>query len=225
MKHIVLGILAAMPFSAAFANEAPVEQLAVSADQTPIEAPNPPSIGYRINDTSGFQLIEHGHWGPPSREDVADQLVNDGQQNIQLRPYPRPNPKKRQTNFRRAAFLPHVYAAEAQFSLPAGLLDALIWTESKYDPLAVSRAGAAGLGPLTPATAKDLGVANRFHPYANILGTARYLRQMLDRFGVIHLAVAAYNAGPSTVQTLGRIPMNGETPAYVRNVLDRWALD
>ena len=26
--------------------------------------------------------------------------------------------------------------------------------------------------------------------------SARYLRQMIDKFGAIHLAVAAYNAGP-----------------------------
>ena len=88
--------------------------------------------------------------------------------------------------------------------------------------MAVSHAGAAGLGQLMPATARDLGVANRFDPYANISGAARYLRQMLDRFGVVHLAVAAYNAGPGAVSRVRGIPLNGETPSYVRNVLTSW---
>src|SRR3546814_1055448 len=67
-----------------------------------------------------------------------------------------------------------------------------------------------------PGTARDLGVSNRFDPKANILGAARYLRQMLDKFGVVHLALAAYNAGPGAVERAGGIPRNGETPAYVR---------
>ena len=73
-----------------------------------------------------------------------------------------------------------------------------------------------------PATAKELGVFNRFDPMANIFGAARYLRQMLDRFGVVHLAVAAYNAGPGAVERAGGIPRNGETPGYVREVLRHW---
>lgn len=90
-----------------------------------------------------------------------------------------------------------------RYALPTGLLDALVWTESRYNPLAVSRVGAAGLGQLMPATARELGVSNRFDPMANIDGAARYLRQMLDRFGTVHLALAAYNAGPRAVTRAG----------------------
>ena len=225
MKHIVLLILTAMPISGAFANEPTESAMTATADFSPSEASIPPTQGFRISDTSGFQLIEHGHWSPLPREALAELSALDGQHGIQLNTLPHPRSKSRPTNFRRAAFLPHVHAAESRFGLPSGLLDALIWAESKYDPLAISHAGAAGLGQLMPGTAKDLGVTNRFDPYANITGAARYLRQMLDRFGVIHLAVAAYNAGPGTVSKLGRIPLNGEPPAYVRNVLDRWARD
>jgi len=57
---------------------------------------------------------------------------------------------------------------------------------------------------------------------ANIFGAARYLRQMLDRFGVVNLAVAAYNAGPGAVERAGGIPRNGETPGYVQEVLRQW---
>ncbi len=222
MRNVALGFLAVMPLSAAFASELPDEPKALFSSQALIEASETSSLGYRINDASGFQLIEHGHWKAGSRYEAAEQSATEGSQAGQLQTSPELKPKKRPTNFRRAAFLPHVYAAETRFGLPVGLLDALIWTESRYNPTAVSHAGAAGLGQLMPETAKDLGVANRFEPYGNIIGAARYLRQMLDRFGAIHLAVAAYNAGPGSVSKLGRIPLNGETPAYVRNVLDRW---
>jgi soluble lytic murein transglycosylase-like protein len=47
---------------------------------------------------------------------------------------------------------------------------------------------------------------------ANIFGAARYLRQMLDKFGVVHLAVAAYNAGPGAVERAGGIPAMARRP-------------
>jgi soluble lytic murein transglycosylase-like protein len=182
--------------------------------------------GYRLAETAdGFQLVEHGVWkapqvnpapasapGPGAFGSQGAGPRHEGQARLQAGP----------NGFRRVAYLPHVYAAEAQFGLPTGLLDALIWTESRYNPFAVSKAGAAGLGQLMPGTAKELGVANRFDPLANLSGAARYLRQMLDRFGVVHLALAAYNAGPGAVERAKGIPRNGETPGYVRNVLARW---
>lgn len=180
--------------------------------------------GVRIAEASnGFQLVEHGLWRAPHEAKPA---------NFDIRAAPRDDLSLRYrdaagtstSSFRRSSYLPHVYAAEAKYALPPGLLDALVWTESRYNPLAVSRVGAAGLGQLMPATARELGVANRFDPVANIDGAARYLRQMLDRFGVVHLALAAYNAGPGAVSKAGGIPRNGETPAYVRNVLRRWKL-
>jgi soluble lytic murein transglycosylase-like protein len=122
----------------------------------------------------------------------------------------------------RARVLAAVRAAELRHSLPIGLLDALIATESAYVPWAISRAGAGGLAQLMPATAAELGVADRFDPLQSIEGGARYLRRMLDRFGSVSLALAAYNAGPGSVRRAGGIPFNGETPGYVAQVLRRW---
>lgn len=98
----------------------------------------------------------------------------------------------------------------------------MVWTESRYDPFAISKAGAVGLGQLMPGTARDLGVTNRYDPQSNIFGAARYLRQMIDKFRMVHLALAAYNAGPRAVERAGGIPRNGETPSYVQNVLRSW---
>lgn len=201
-----------------FAQETPVQ-----AQQALHAEPSATATGYRVDGTeSGFQLVTHGLWvdSSPTLDPIQPALetasVRSGRAETGRRR------DKSSTNFRRAAYLPQVYAAESRHNIPTGLLDALVWTESRYNPFAVSHAGAAGLGQLMPGTARELGVANRFDPAANISGAARYLRQMLDRFGLVHLAVAAYNAGPGAVERAGGIPSNGETPAYVRDVLRHW---
>lgn len=189
------------------------------ADITPESA----AVGYRVDGSAGdFQLVTHGVWQAPVQ--IAGPALIRNQPTGLTPSKPRRIQKAAATepSFRRAAYLPHVYAAEAQYGLPSGLLDALIWTESRYNPFAVSGAGAAGLGQLMPKTARELGVANRFDPRANLWAAAKYLRQMLDKFGLVHLAVAAYNAGPGAVERAGGIPLNGETPSYVRNVLSFW---
>ena len=182
--------------------------------------------GYRLAQTAdGFQLVEHGVWEVPAASAVQASVpsqITSASDGMRGQESGKPRGLAGSNGFRRAAYLPHVYAAEARFGLPAGLLDALIWTESRYNPFAISRAGAAGLGQLMPGTAKELGVSNRFDPLPNLAGAARYLRQMLDRFGTVHMALAAYNAGPGAVERAGGIPLNGETPAYVRDVLRRW---
>ncbi len=193
------------------------EEMAAEAAAAPDLRPD----GFRIAEGSnGFQLVEHGIWRQPLAASSGAPVLEAGRTYLPYR-YAKPEAGG-PSGFRRASYLPHVYAAEAQYSLPSGLLDALVWTESRYNPLAISKAGAAGLGQLMPGTARDLGVSNRFDPMANIFGAARYLRQMLDKFGVVHLALAAYNAGPGAVERAGGIPRNGETPAYVRDVLRHW---
>lgn len=97
------------------------------------------------------------------------------------------------------------------------LFRALLQAESNYNPVAVSSAGAYGLGQLMPATAKELGV-DRHDPKQNLDGSARYLLAQLDRFGTVDLALAAYNAGPNAVAKYGGIPPYAETQKYVRKI-------
>ena len=125
-------------------------------------------------------------------------------------------------SFKEALYEPLIRQAEARYQLPPRLLQALIWQESRFNPMAISPAGAAGLAQLMPGTARELGVSNRHDPAQNIDGGARYLKQILERFGAIHLALAAYNAGPGAVSRAGGIPKNRETPGYVKSVIDRW---
>ena len=195
-----------------------------SADLSARTAPSD-QVGIRLTQNPGFTLLEHGVWQRAPRQASGFTPVPPLERSIpQTRPKASQARRTARPSFRRSAWLPWVTAAENRHGLPTGLLDALIWTESHYNPMALSGAGAAGLAQLMPGTAQGLGVANRYDPIASIDGGARYLRQMLDRFGLIHLAIAAYNAGPGAVDRAQGIPANGETPGYVHNVLERWEL-
>ena len=114
-----------------------------------------------------------------------------------------------------------IEAAATRHNLEPELLGALVWSESAFDPQAVSSAGAIGLAQLMPATAAGLGVDPR-DPLQNLEGGARYLRQQLDRFRSFELGLAAYNAGPTRVAQAGGVPAIAETQAYVQVVLDRY---
>ena len=74
---------------------------------------------------------------------------------------------------------------------------------------------------IMPGTADGLGVDPLDPPQA-VDGAARYLRQQLDRFGDVRLALAAYNAGPGAVEQHGGIPPYEETIGYVAKVVDRY---
>jgi hypothetical protein len=114
----------------------------------------------------------------------------------------------------------NVQKAAAKYNLPPQLINGVIRAESNFKVRAVSSAGARGLMQLMPATAKELGVENPFDIEQNIDGGAKYLRKMLDRFGGnVRKALAAYNAGPGTVEKYnGRVPYP-ETRQYVKRVL------
>ena len=110
--------------------------------------------------------------------------------------------------------------ASQTYNLPLNLLKAVAKAESNFNPTVVSRSGAQGIMQLMPGTARGLGVTDAFDPEQNIMGGAKYLRQMLDRFGGdTKLALAAYNAGPGNVIKYGGIPPFTETQNYVVKVM------
>lgn len=116
-------------------------------------------------------------------------------------------------------YLAEIEAAAGRHGLDPKLLHALVVVESAYRPSACSRAGACGLAQLMPGTAHELGVQDRFDPEDNLSGGADYLSRQILRFGDVRLALAAFNAGPSRVARLGRIPSIPETQSYVANVV------
>lgn len=111
-----------------------------------------------------------------------------------------------------------IAAAARSNGLDRNLLRSVIHAESNFHPRAVSAKGALGLMQLMPATARTLTVKNPFDPSENVQAGARYLKQLLDRFGSLDLALAAYNAGPARVELYRGVPPYAETRAYIARV-------
>jgi soluble lytic murein transglycosylase-like protein len=118
-------------------------------------------------------------------------------------------------------FLAAYKFAHRESRIPLPLLYAFTWVESHIDPNARSAAGAHGIAQLMPSTAREVGAPNYDDPASNIVGGARYLRQMINRFHNVDLALAAYNAGPTAVAAAGR-PPNDESVSYVTSVNRVW---
>jgi soluble lytic murein transglycosylase-like protein len=117
-------------------------------------------------------------------------------------------------------FAATVQRAAIYYQLPPELIWAVMKVESNFRDQAVSKAGARGLMQLMPRTAAAIGLRDALDPEQNILGGAYYLRHLANRYGGdIYYTLAAYNAGPGTVQRYGGIPPYPETLNYIRKVL------
>jgi len=177
-----------------FANAPNADEIAffeeLSAWVDPEEPETP--LGQSIRDRpSSFELFRHFH----AEEDRYELL--------RTVPYGE--------NIRRAA---------ERHGIDGLLLASMVEVESSFNPQAVSYRGAVGLMQLMPATAGTVSVEQLHDPELNVDRGARYLRQLLDRFGGdLELALAAYNAGPGNVRRYGGIPPFRETQHYVQKVL------
>lgn len=119
--------------------------------------------------------------------------------------------------------LPHggaISAAASRYQLDSLLLAAVVEAESGFDSRVVSARGATGLMQIMPSLAGGGEDLDLFDPSVNLNLGARYIRQLLRRFdGDMQLALAAYNAGPGTVERYGGMPPYRETNRFVRKVL------
>ena len=115
--------------------------------------------------------------------------------------------------------------AAARYNLDPTLIHSVIAIESNFDPKAVSRKNARGLMQLMPRTAELMGVKDSFDPSQNIDGGSHYLSDLLKKYkNDITLALAAYNAGPDSVDKYGRrVPPYLETMKYVQRIAKTYA--
>jgi len=100
-----------------------------------------------------------------------------------------------------------IISAAQTHNLDPRFLAAVVTVESRFNPYAVSSAGAMGLGQLMPFNLKPLGVGNAWDPMQNLHGSAKMLRQNLNTYSRMEngtlLAVAAYHAGVGAVNRAG----------------------
>lgn len=83
--------------------------------------------------------------------------------------------------------------------MPLGFFTNLIWQESRFDHEAISPVGAMGIAQFMPDTAEGMGLGNAFDGREALPASGKLLRTLIERFGNLGLAAAAYNAGPKRV--------------------------
>ncbi|MGJ8524102.1 Membrane-bound lytic murein transglycosylase F [Carnimonas sp. R-84981] len=110
---------------------------------------------------------------------------------------------------------------EQQYRLPAGLLHAVAYKESRGDPNAVSRTGAKGEFQFMPATAAQYGLRGDdvTDPTKSAHAAARYYSDLLKNYdGSLAKALAAYNWGPGNLKKYGYENRPRETRDYVDSI-------
>jgi len=121
-----------------------------------------------------------------------------------------------------AEITPIIDAAAQGHQVQPSLLRGVIEQESGGRPCAVSVKGARGLMQLMPATMDQFNVTDPFDSRQNVEAGAQYLKQLLDKYkGDLSLVLAAYNAGPATVDQANGIPDIKETRDYVGSILKK----
>ena len=134
--------------------------------------------------------------------------------------YIRERPAKSFNSYSTNKYDHYITEASKKHGISFPLVKAIINVESNFNPKAVSKAGAMGLMQIMPENIRKLRIRDPFNPWENIMGGARYLKELLQRYnGKLPLALAAYNAGPTMVDRYNGIPPIKETENYVRKVM------
>jgi hypothetical protein len=123
-----------------------------------------------------------------------------------------------------ASYIPDVCrtieAVAGERALDPHFFARLLWKESLFDAAAVSPKGAQGIAQFMPGTAKLRGLGDPFNPAEALHASARYLAELVRRFGNIGLAAVAYNGGEARAERFvaksGGLP--DETRAYVEAI-------
>lgn len=124
-----------------------------------------------------------------------------------------------------------ILSSAKEFNIPPTLVAGVIYTESHFNPDAVSGGGARGLMQIMPATGAGIAAAlndpsytadKLYDPATNIRYGTYYLRNLLDRFNNdTDVVLVAYNGGAAVanryeISRAAPIPL--ETSAYIVKV-------
>lgn len=112
----------------------------------------------------------------------------------------------------------YINNASNETGIPASIIQAVSNIESSYNPNAVSEQGAIGYMQLMPETAKAMGVKNIKDPEQNIMGGAKYLKYLYDKYGNWRDTLIAYNEGEGNFDNGERF---SESINYANNVLNK----
>jgi hypothetical protein len=149
----------------------------------------------------------------------SDEICDDGP-GVTLAPSPVDEPASSGESANSTPYADLFTRIGQQVGVDPALLAAVAKVESNFNPRAVSKAGAKGLMQLMGPTAASLGVTDPFDAEQNVRGGARFLRYLLDKYhGSTTLALAAYNAGPGSVDRYGGVPPFAETKVYLPRVM------
>lgn len=124
-----------------------------------------------------------------------------------------------------------------EYDTDVALMLAIIYTESNFNPLAVSKNGAAGLMQIMPEAARELGlkvpqyknrrkpkldpnIDERFDPNKNLPAGLTYFKMLYKKhLNNLTLALGAYNVGPAKVRIRGPLISRGKR--YAKKVINR----
>ena len=107
-------------------------------------------------------------------------------------------PKKR-IAYKRSGICKDLDKLARRYKLPPLFFARLIWQESRFNPYAVSPAGAEGIAQFMPGTAAIWGLEDPFEPGQALVKSAQYLSYLHKKLGNIGFAAAGYNAGSGRV--------------------------
>jgi hypothetical protein len=170
----------------------------------------------------GFGFLKRYSWedwhfgftaGPPPCSEAGNSLSGSG---VGATPG---LPAGELPSFVPARFRAPLLRAAASWNVSASLLAAQLMAESNFDPLAVSPAGAQGIAQFMSATAAAYGLRDPFDPEEAIEAQAHLMSDLIRQLGSPQLALAAYNAGPASVEACHCVPSIPETTAYVTRIL------